>query len=92
MEKQRRGMQPREADALPEPRIYNMSFLDDGSIQIDWVDDSEKIEYGTTAFSTVVGPKALAEWTQVGYYAKEVISDSYELLHWYTQHKDGKVR
>jgi len=64
---------------------------EDGSIQVEWYEETEQRPEGGTFYQTVITAEAMAQWEQVGYYAKELLGDLEELVEWYSKFQKGQV-
>ncbi len=64
---------------------------EDGSIQVEWYEESEQRAEGGTFYQTVITSEAISRWERVQYYATELIEDLEELVEWYVKYQKGKV-
>lgn len=73
-------------------RVFSCRISDeDGSIQVEWYEESEQKPEGGTVYQTHITREAIDRWEQVGYYAKELTEDLEELVNWFTSHQKGLV-
>lgn len=74
-------------------RVFGCSISDeDGSIRVEWYEESEQKPEGGTFYQTVITREAIDNWEHVGYYAKELIQDLEELVEWTLKYTSGKVK
>lgn len=73
-------------------RVLSLRISDeDGSMVVEWYNESEQKQEGGTFYQTVITREALDRWERVKYYGAEVMEDLEELVHWHTQHSKGLV-
>ncbi len=71
--------------------IIGCRFNDeDGSIVIEWYEDSDHKQEGYTIHSTVITSEGAENWKHVGYYAKELYDDALTLIDWFNKYSDGR--
>jgi len=71
-------------------RVLGVRISDeDGSLLIDWYEESEQKRTGGTTYQTIITREALDEWKHIGYYANELREDLTELVGWYTKYSGG---
>ena len=73
-------------------RVMSCRISDeDGSIVIEWYEESEQKPEGGVLYQTIITREALDRYDQVGYYAKELVGDLEELVNWFTSYQNGTV-
>ena len=73
-------------------RVFSCRISDeDGSIQIEWYEESEQKPEGGVVYQTIITREALERYDRVGYYAKELEQDLEELVNWFTKYQKGVV-
>ena len=71
-------------------RISSIRFDDDdGSIIIDWLDETEQSREGGEAHQTYITQEGQQQYKHVGYYAKELREDVDELIGWFRKYRNG---